>query len=82
MTLVSLIHFDSAWYALLPPLAYLFMCNDRGEPSDAVVSGALVSLKPYRHPVDFSSLVLPVGRGGYSPGCSPPCDLQNILRSY
>ena len=58
------------------------MCHDRKEPSDAAVSGALVSLKPYRHPVDFSSLVLPVGHGRYSAGCSPPCDLQNILRSY
>jgi CheR methyltransferase-like protein len=36
---------------------------------DAAVSGPLVSLKPYRHPADFSSLVLPVGRGRYSAGC-------------
>jgi predicted PurR-regulated permease PerM len=30
MTLVSLIHFDSVWYALLPPLAYVFCAMIEG----------------------------------------------------
>jgi predicted PurR-regulated permease PerM len=30
MTLVSFIHFDSAWYALLPPLAYVFCAMIEG----------------------------------------------------
>ena len=76
---------DSFRLGLVRPFAtsrVSFMCNDRRESGDAAVSWTLVSLKPYRHPVDFSSLVLPMGRGRYSAGCSPPCDLQNILRSY
>ena len=57
---------DSFRFGLVCPFAtprVSFMCNDRKEPRDTALSGALVGLKPYRHPVDFSSLVLPVGRG-------------------
>jgi transglutaminase-like putative cysteine protease len=40
------------------------LCDDRGQPSNAAVSWTLVNPEPDRHPADFSSLVLPMGRGG------------------
>jgi transglutaminase-like putative cysteine protease len=57
------------------------LCDDRGQPSNAAVSWTLVNPEPDRHPADFSSLVLPMGRGRHPARCSPPGDLQNILRS-
>jgi hypothetical protein len=57
------------------------LCDDRGQPSDAAVSWALVNPEPDCHPVDFSSLVLPLGCGWHSARRSSPGDFQNILRS-
>ena len=58
MTLVSLIHFDSAWTPFATS-GLCLLCDDRGQPSDTFVSRALVNPEPNRHPADFSSLVLP-----------------------
>src|SRR6202043_2224892 len=52
------------------------VCDDRGQPSDAAVSWALVNPEPDRHSADFSSLVLPMGRGRHPARCSPPGALQ------
>jgi hypothetical protein len=60
MTLVSLIHFDSVWYALLPPLAYIFCAMIEGN----LATRALVNPESDRNHIDFSSLVLSLGCGG------------------
>jgi predicted PurR-regulated permease PerM len=58
MALVSLIHFDSVWYALLPPLAYVLCAMIEGNLATPLFLGRWLTL-----PVDFSSLVLPLGCG-------------------
>jgi predicted PurR-regulated permease PerM len=46
MTLVSLIHFDSVWYALLPPLAYLFCAMIEGNLATPLFLGRWLTLNP------------------------------------
>jgi predicted PurR-regulated permease PerM len=46
MTLVSLIHFDSAWYALLPPLAYVFCAMIEGNLATPLFLGRWLTLNP------------------------------------
>jgi predicted PurR-regulated permease PerM len=46
MTLVSLIHFDSAWYALLPPLAYVFCAMVEGNLATPLFLGRWLTLNP------------------------------------
>jgi predicted PurR-regulated permease PerM len=46
MALVSLIHFDSAWYALLPPLAYVFCAMIEGNLATPLVLGRWLVLNP------------------------------------
>jgi hypothetical protein len=81
MTLVSLIHFDSVWYALLPPLAYVFRAMIEGSLATPIFLGRWLNPESNRNHIDFSYLVLSLGCGRHSAGCSDPGDLQNILRS-
>ena len=46
MTLVSLIHFDSVWYALLPPLAYVFCAMIEGNLATPLFLGRWLTLNP------------------------------------
>ena len=46
MTLVSFIHFDSAWYALLPPLAYVFCAMIEGNLATPLFLGRWLTLNP------------------------------------
>jgi predicted PurR-regulated permease PerM len=46
MALVSLIHFDSAWYALLPPLAYVFCAMIEGNLATPLFLGRWLTLNP------------------------------------
>jgi predicted PurR-regulated permease PerM len=46
MTLVSMIHFDSAWYALLPPLAYVFCAMIEGNLATPLFLGRWLTLNP------------------------------------
>jgi predicted PurR-regulated permease PerM len=46
MTLVSLIHFDSVWYALLPPLAYVFRAMIEGSLATPIFLGRWLTLNP------------------------------------
>jgi len=46
MTLVSLIHFDSAWYAVLPPLAYLLCSMIEGNLATPLFLGRWLTLNP------------------------------------
>jgi predicted PurR-regulated permease PerM len=46
MTLVSLIHFDSVWYALLPPLAYVFCAMIEGNLATPIFLGRWLTLNP------------------------------------
>ncbi len=46
MALVSLIHFDSAWYALLPPLAYLLCAMIEGNLATPLFLGRWLVLNP------------------------------------
>jgi predicted PurR-regulated permease PerM len=46
MTVVSLIHFDSVWYALLPPLAYVFCAMIEGNLATPLVLGRWLTLNP------------------------------------
>jgi predicted PurR-regulated permease PerM len=46
MTLVSLIHFDSIWYALLPPLAYVFSAMIEGNLATPLFLGRWLTLNP------------------------------------
>jgi len=46
MTLVSLIHFDSLWYALLPPLAYLVCAVIEGNIATPIFLGRWLTLNP------------------------------------
>jgi predicted PurR-regulated permease PerM len=46
MALVSLIHFDSIWYALLPPLAYVFCAMIEGNLATPIFLGRWLTLNP------------------------------------
>ena len=46
MTLVSFIHFDSAWYALLPPLGYLLCSMIEGNLATPLFLGRWLVLNP------------------------------------
>jgi predicted PurR-regulated permease PerM len=46
MTLVSMIHFDSTWYALLPPLAYVFCAMIEGNLATPLFLGRWLTLNP------------------------------------
>ena len=46
MTLVSFIHFDSAWSALLPPLAYVFCAMIEGNLATPLFLGRWLTLNP------------------------------------
>jgi predicted PurR-regulated permease PerM len=46
VTLVSLIHFDSVWYALLPPVAYLFCAMIEGNLATPIFLGRWLTLNP------------------------------------
>ena len=46
MTLVSLIHFDSVWYAFLPPLAYLLCAAVEGNLATPLFLGRWLILNP------------------------------------
>jgi predicted PurR-regulated permease PerM len=46
MAAVSLIHFDSVWYALLPPLAYLFCAMIEGNLATPLILGRWMTLNP------------------------------------
>ena len=46
MTLVSLIHFDSVWYAFLPPLAYLLCAAIEGNLATPFFLGRWLVLNP------------------------------------
>jgi predicted PurR-regulated permease PerM len=46
MALVSLIHFDSVWYALLPPLAYVFCAMIEGNLATPIFLGRWLTLNP------------------------------------
>jgi predicted PurR-regulated permease PerM len=46
MALVSLIHFESAWYALLPPLAYLLCSTIEGNLATPLFLGRWLVLNP------------------------------------
>jgi predicted PurR-regulated permease PerM len=46
MTVVSLIHFDSFWYALLPPLAYVFCAMIEGNLATPIFLGRWLTLNP------------------------------------
>jgi predicted PurR-regulated permease PerM len=46
MTVVSLIHFDSFWYALLPPLAYVFCAMIEGNLATPLFLGRWLTLNP------------------------------------
>jgi predicted PurR-regulated permease PerM len=46
MAVVSLIHFDSAWYALLPPLAYVFCAMIEGNLATPLFLGRWLTLNP------------------------------------
>lgn len=46
MTLVSLIHFDSVWYAFLPPLAYLVCAAVEGNVAAPLFLGRWLILNP------------------------------------
>lgn len=46
MKLVSLIHFDSVWYALLPPLAYVPCAMIEGNPATPLFLGRWLTLNP------------------------------------
>jgi len=46
MTLVSLIHFDSVWYALLPPLAYVLCSMIEGNLATPLILGRWLTLNP------------------------------------
>jgi predicted PurR-regulated permease PerM len=46
MALVSLIHFDSVWYALLPPLAYVFCAMIEGNLAAPIFLGRWLTLNP------------------------------------
>ncbi|MBV9107486.1 MAG: AI-2E family transporter [Verrucomicrobia bacterium] len=46
MLLVSLIHFESVWYALLPPLAYVFCAMIEGNLATPIVLGRWLTLNP------------------------------------
>src|SRR6202048_3244930 len=46
MALVSMIHFDSAWYALLPPLAYVFCAMIEGNLATPLFLGRWLTLNP------------------------------------
>jgi predicted PurR-regulated permease PerM len=46
ITLVSLIHFDSVWYALLPPLAYLLCAMIEGNLATPLFLGRWLTLNP------------------------------------
>lgn len=46
MTAVSLIHFDSFWYALLPPLAYVFCAMIEGNLATPIFLGRWLTLNP------------------------------------
>jgi predicted PurR-regulated permease PerM len=46
MAVVSLIHFDSIWYALLPPLAYVFCAMIEGNLATPIFLGRWLTLNP------------------------------------
>src|ERR1700751_61646 len=46
MALVSLIHFDAVWYALLPPLAYIFCAMIEGNLATPLFLGRWLILNP------------------------------------
>jgi predicted PurR-regulated permease PerM len=46
MGIVSLIHFESVWYALLPPLAYLFCAMIEGNLATPLILGRWMTLNP------------------------------------
>jgi predicted PurR-regulated permease PerM len=46
MMLVSLIHFESVWYALLPPLAYAFCAMVEGNLATPIFLGRWLTLNP------------------------------------
>ncbi len=46
MALVSLIHFDSVWYALLPPLAYVLCAMIEGNLATPLFLGRWLTLNP------------------------------------
>ena len=46
MALVSLIHFDSVWYALLPPLTYIFCAMIEGNLATPLFLGRWLILNP------------------------------------
>jgi predicted PurR-regulated permease PerM len=46
MALVSLIHFDTVWYALLPPLAYIFCAMIEGNLATPLFLGRWLILNP------------------------------------
>jgi predicted PurR-regulated permease PerM len=46
MMLVSLIHFESVWYALLPPLAYVFCAMIEGNLATPIFLGRWLTLNP------------------------------------
>ncbi|MBV8140910.1 MAG: AI-2E family transporter [Verrucomicrobia bacterium] len=46
MLLVSLIHFESVWYALLPPLAYVFCAMIEGNLATPIFLGRWLTLNP------------------------------------
>jgi hypothetical protein len=46
MAVVSLIHFDSFWYAVLPPLAYVFCAMIEGNLATPIFLGRWLTLNP------------------------------------
>ena len=46
MALVSLIHFDSVWYAVLPPVAYVFCAMIEGNLATPLFLGRWLTLNP------------------------------------
>ena len=46
MTLASLIHFDSVWYALLPPLAYILCAMIEGNLATPLFLARWLTINP------------------------------------
>jgi hypothetical protein len=68
MTLVSLIHFDSVWYALLPPLAYLLCAMIEGNLATPLFLGRWLTLNPI-------AILLTFLLWSYLWGLPAPCSL-------
>ena len=81
MTLVSLIHFDSVWYALLPPLAYVFCAMIEGNLATPLFLGRWLTLNPIAILLTFLLWSYLWGVAGTLLAVPSAGDLQDSLRT-